>query len=98
MFTRRKLIKAGLLSFPAVNYAGRADAASLSPDNGSGGQSPPTTPFIDPLPIPPPAQSLQALTPASGIGPVGGEAPRADHQFFNQFPPKVFYDIHERSG
>jgi len=98
MFTRRELIKAGLLSLPAVNYAGRADAASLSPDNGSGAQSPPTTPFIDPLPIPPPAQSLQALTPASGISPVAGEAPRDDHQRWNEFLPTYFYDIHEQEA
>ena len=45
MFTRRKLIKAGLLSLPAFQYAASAGAARSSPANSNGSGSPPTPPF-----------------------------------------------------
>jgi FtsP/CotA-like multicopper oxidase with cupredoxin domain len=57
------------------------------------GHSPATTPFVQALPIPPvaiptilnPQPTVSANQPA--------EAPRADHQLFNQFFPLVQYDI-----
>jgi len=59
--------------------------------------SPPTTPFVDDLPIPFPAIPTILFprpTKAANIG--GGEAPRADHQRWNQFLPDVEYFLEAR--
>jgi len=99
MFTRRKLIKAGLLSLPAFHYAASAGAARSSPPNSNGSGSPPTPPFVAELPIPPVAQPVTTpLSPAPGVNSVAGEAPRAPHQRWNEFLPQKFYEIHEREA
>src|SRR5712692_8832358 len=98
MFTRRKLIKAGLLSLPAFHYTDSAGAARSSPPNSDESGSPPTPPFVAELPIPPVAKAVQALIPAPDINPVAGEAPRAPHQHWQEFLPKKFYEIHEREA
>jgi len=92
---RRELVKFGLLTAAGTlalkgGLGARAKGGSDSP------VSPPTRPFVVELPIPPIAQPVNALSPTPRAGTVAGEAPRADHQFFNQFPPKVLYDIHEQ--
>jgi FtsP/CotA-like multicopper oxidase with cupredoxin domain len=63
--------------------------------------SPPTTPFVQALPIPQIAvPSFFGLngqlnpTPTLSANTAGGEAPRADHQRWNEFFPNVQYDIH----
>ena len=54
--------------------------------------SPPTTPFVDSLPIPFPAvPTILFPTPTKAANISGGEAPRADHQRWEQFSPDVFY-------
>ena len=58
--------------------------------------SPPVTPFMAALPIPPVAQPVSSLDPAPTLNAntAGGEAPRAAHQRWSEFMPTVFYDIH----
>jgi FtsP/CotA-like multicopper oxidase with cupredoxin domain len=56
--------------------------------------SPPTAPFKVELPRPPIAGALTSLDPMPAAKPVAGEADRAPHQFWNDFIPKTFYDIH----
>lgn len=61
--------------------------------------SPATTPFMDALPIPPPAipQNLNpAPTESANVG--GGEAARADHQRWAEFQPDVEYSMDARAA
>jgi FtsP/CotA-like multicopper oxidase with cupredoxin domain len=60
--------------------------------------SPPTRPFLQQLPIPLPPLPRLFLTPAPTVGPNlnAGEAPRAAHQRWNEFLPKVLYDVRAR--
>lgn len=61
--------------------------------------SPPTTPFVQHLPIPSPAipKFLWPLpTQNANIG--GGEAPRAPHQRWTEFQPSVTYEMDARAG
>jgi FtsP/CotA-like multicopper oxidase with cupredoxin domain len=94
---RREIVKLGLVTAAGTfvlkdGLGARADGGNDVP------VSPPTRPFVVELPIPPIAQPVNALSPAPQASPVAGEAPRGDHQFFNQFPPKALYEIHERAG
>src|SRR5256885_798069 len=56
--------------------------------------SPATTPFVQALPIPPVAQ-VHKLSPAptKSANTAAGEAPRADHQRWEQFLPQQTYDF-----
>lgn len=59
--------------------------------------SPATRPFMAQLPIPPQAKSTNlspAPTQSANIG--AGEAPRADHQRWNEFLPQKQYAIHTK--
>ncbi len=58
--------------------------------------SPETTPFVQPLPIPPIAIPQFTLSPAPTLAAntTGGEAARANHQRWTQFLPHVYYDFH----
>lgn len=64
------------------------------------GQSPPTTPFVQALPIPPVKQQTNAQQmnpfPTKHANIAGGEAPRADHQRWEEFPPVIYYDLDVR--
>jgi FtsP/CotA-like multicopper oxidase with cupredoxin domain len=54
--------------------------------------SPPTTPFVDSLPIPFPAiPTILNPAPTKQANDAGGEAPRADHQRWEEFLPDVQY-------
>lgn len=70
--------------------------------DGSGGNgtpvSPPTTPFVEPLPIPPIAQSVASLSPAPTVNPntTAGEARTRPHQALTTLPPQKFYEVHQR--
>jgi FtsP/CotA-like multicopper oxidase with cupredoxin domain len=58
------------------------------------GKSPETTPFVQALPIPPIAiPTILNPQPTVSANTAAGEAPRADHQDFNQFFPLAQYDI-----
>jgi FtsP/CotA-like multicopper oxidase with cupredoxin domain len=60
--------------------------------------SPATRPFVHAMPIPPAAVPLPFLVPSptsfANIG--AGEAPRANHQRWSQFPPRAFYHLSAR--
>lgn len=64
------------------------------------GQSPPTTPFLQALPIPPIAIPKFRLNPAptKHANIEAGEAPRGDHQRWEEFRPQLYYDIHTKPG
>ena len=71
--------------------------------DGSGGGSgtpvsPPTTPFVEPLFIPPIAQTVPTLSPAPTVAPntAGGEARTRNHQALTTLPPVKFYEVHQR--
>ena len=54
--------------------------------------SPPTTPFVDSLPIPFPAvPTILFPTPTKSANTENGEANREDHQRWEQFSPDIFY-------
>ena len=60
--------------------------------------SPPTRPFVQQLPIPLPPIPRAFLSPTPAVGPNlnAGEAPRAAHQRWNEFLPRVLYDVRAR--
>lgn len=62
--------------------------------------SPATRPFVQQLPIPPAAFPSPFLfpAPAKAANIAAGEAPRADHQRWNEFLPQMLYDVHARPG
>ena len=112
--SRRDMIKAGLLTSAGylIQKDGLSARAHFSPDHndgcdrrwrdGSGGNgtpvSPPTTPFVEPLFIPPIAQSVASLSPAPTVAPnIGaGEARTRNHQALTTLPPVKFYEVHQR--
>ena len=103
-FTRRDLVKMGLLT--SAGYLVSKDGLSAEDQT----QSPPTTPFIEPLPTVPVKQPVASLSPAPTVAPntAAGEGRRRPHQAFTQFVPCVpdktclvpqkFYEIHQREG
>ncbi|HEX5084628.1 MAG TPA: multicopper oxidase domain-containing protein, partial [Blastocatellia bacterium] len=61
--------------------------------------SPPTTPFVDNLPIPFPAiPTILFPTPTKAANLAGGEAPRADHQRWEEFLPDLKYYMEARAA
>ncbi|HVI70814.1 MAG TPA: hypothetical protein VM656_04925, partial [Pyrinomonadaceae bacterium] len=107
---RRDMIKAGLLTSAGYliqknGLSARAQFSGSDCDrrwwDGSGGNgtpvSPPTTPFVEPMPIPPIAQTVPALSPAPTAAPNtgAGEARTRNHQAFTTLPPVKFYEVHQ---
>jgi FtsP/CotA-like multicopper oxidase with cupredoxin domain len=90
--TRRDLMKMGLLTSAGWLVATEGLSARAS---GGTVSSPPTRPFITPLPVPPVAQP-EDLDPAPAADPVAGEAPRARHQAWAEHAPRQFYRIRQR--
>lgn len=72
--------------------------------DGSGGNgtpvSPPTTPFVEPMPIPPIAQPVASLSPAPTVNPntAAGEARTRPHQALTTLAPQKFYEVHQREA
>jgi len=96
MPTRREMVKLGLLGGTAAllsrnEFVPKAWAAALPP-------SPPTRPFVVPLPIPPVAVPKAELWPPPGLNPVWGEAQRDPHQLWQTHFPKKFYEIHQKEA
>ncbi|HLJ85989.1 MAG TPA: multicopper oxidase domain-containing protein [Candidatus Angelobacter sp.] len=61
--------------------------------------SPPTRPFVQALPIPPIAIPTRLNPqPTKSANLAAGEAPRADHQFWDRFFPFVQYDVTIQGG
>ena len=115
---RRDLMKMGLLtgagmlvakrglSARALNSAGWLDSGSGSGDD-IPCQSPPTTPFVEPLPThmnggmvihsPVAAFSNEAACPAQAApSPCPNEGRKQTHQAFAQFPPVKKYEVSQR--
>src|SRR5947199_45219 len=97
--SRRDLIKLGLLTSSGLLVAKRGLSARTARADG-GMRSPPTTPFVVPLSIPPIAEAMSSLTPAPQAAPntAAGEARQATHQRWDEFLPREFYEIHEREA
>jgi FtsP/CotA-like multicopper oxidase with cupredoxin domain len=108
--SRRKVLKIGAVaggaavitstkSFPThlletTAYA-QTDDCLVNP-----GVSPPTSAFVQALPIPPIKTPVASLSPAPTMHAniTGGEAPRAKHQKWSQFTPQAFYEVHTKPG
>ena len=108
--SRRDLMKMGLLTsagflIPKRGLSARAQFGGGGfGDNcygfyGRGGTpvSPPTTPFIEAMPIPPVAQSVPSLTPGPTVNPntAAGEGRTRPHQALTQLPPQKYYVVHQ---
>ena len=114
--SRRDLIKMGLLTSSGFLLPKRGLSARAQYSwGGSGGgcwggygtpASPPTTPFIEPMPIPPVHQPVvqlsgpppttnpnTAINPATGIPYEGRTRP---HQAISQFPAQKLYEVHQQ--
>jgi len=107
-FSRRELLKMGLV-LGGTGLAALHGIPNFRPhwahaDDGIPFISPPNTPFVDPLPIPPVMQPV-SLNPAPTKGPnplpsaVMGfkEADRPDHQRWEEFLPVTMYESVERA-
>lgn len=82
--------------FKTAAVAGGASIAATLPgrvDAKDPPSSPPTTPFIVPLPVSRPKLPLRALKRAPTEYADDDECGRDDHQGFKQYPPKRFYEI-----
>ena len=104
---RRDLIKAGLnrrdlMKLGLVTSAGYLVAKRGLSARASDGQphSPPTRPFIEPLPIMPVKQPVGMLDPAPTIAPntAAGEGRTRNHQALARFPPRKLYEVHQRAA
>jgi FtsP/CotA-like multicopper oxidase with cupredoxin domain len=97
--TRRELIRLGLLtsSGSLISKGGLSAQTSCVPGACQLGCSPPTEPFVDPLPIPPvlPARPLSdpGFRIPPGTQPSGQpqDARTEPHQFRERFPPQTFF-------
>ena len=93
---RRDLMKLGLLTASGLLVAKRGLSARVA----GATSSPPTTPFIAPLPIPPVLEPQASMTPAPRAAPNSGagEARPAVHQRWDEFLPKELYEVHAREA
>ena len=93
---RRDLMKLGLLTASGLLVAKRGLSARVA----GATSSPPTTPFIAPLPIPPVLEPQASMTPAPRAAPNSGagEARLAVHQRWDEFLPKELYEVHAREA
>lgn len=80
-------------------------AGYLVPKNGlsqvaSGGLpvSPPTTPFVEMMPVPPIKETLDGLDPPPKVMPQAGEGRTRPHQALEMFPPVRFAEVHQREA
>lgn len=100
--TRRTMLKASAAAGAVTMLTSRKSLAQSLPPipteptdcTPNPGQSPPTTPFVQALPIPPIAiPTILNPQPTVSANTAAGEAPRADHQDFNQFFPLAQYEV-----
>jgi FtsP/CotA-like multicopper oxidase with cupredoxin domain len=102
--TRRDLFKLGLLSGSGYLIAKRGLSAqtSCTPGQCRLGCSPPTVPFVDPLPIPPVLPERALSDPGFSIPPnqqpsgQPQDARTEAHQFRERFPPQKFFISRQR--
>ena len=93
---RRDLMKLGLLTASGLLVAKRGLSARVA----GATSSPPTTPFIAPLPIPPVLEPQASMTPAPQAepNPAAGEARRVVHQRWDEFLPKELHEVRAREA
>ena len=60
--------------------------------------SPATTPWMEELPVYPPKQPVDALTPEAHGFPGEYECGRVNHQAWGAFPPQKLYEMHVKQG
>jgi FtsP/CotA-like multicopper oxidase with cupredoxin domain len=101
--SRRDLMKMGLLTsagllIPKRGLSARALNSAGEPTLWMA--SPPATPYVEPLFIPPIAQPVASLSPAPTAAPNtgAGEGRTRIHQAFTQFPPQKYYEVHQREA
>jgi FtsP/CotA-like multicopper oxidase with cupredoxin domain len=101
---RRELAAAGLSRRDLMRMGLLTGAGLLIPKQGlsSGGvdPSPPTTPFSQPLAIPPVKTPVTSLSPLPTANPntLAGEGRTRAHQAFTQLPPAVYYEVHQQAA
>ena len=95
--SRRDLMKMGLVTSAGYLVAKRGLSARASDGQP---HSPPTRPFIEPLPIMPVKQPVGMLDPAPTIAPntAAGEGRTRNHQALARFPPRKLYEVHQRAA
>jgi FtsP/CotA-like multicopper oxidase with cupredoxin domain len=93
--TRRDLFRMGLLTSAGYLIAKRGLSSRASGGNPS---SPPTSAFIEPLPIMPVMEPVSSLSPQWTVEPntAGGEGRTRPHQATDRFPPAELYVIEQR--
>ena len=97
--SRRELLRLGLLTTGGTLMTTRGSSAQTAclPGACTLGCSPPTEPFVDPLPIPPVLPARALSDPAFRVPPTpqpSGDARDArtePHQFRDRFPPQQFF-------
>lgn len=90
---RRQLLGcAALAGATGLLTAGSARAQEVP----TGAVTPPTTPFLEPLPIHRPKEPVSNLYPLPSSLPVTGECKRAKHQRWGEFVPKKYYEMRVR--
>lgn len=96
--TRRDLLKLGLLTGAGYLVAKHGLSRHAHADDLP--RSPPTTPFVDPLPVPPVKSPVARLDPAPQEMPnsAAGEGRTRPHQFFARFAPQRYYAVHQREA
>lgn len=97
---RRHLLKLGVATTGAGWLSAKLSAA-VADDGRDSRQphSPPTTPFVVPLPVTSVKEvSKVALNPVPQINPGVGEVGRAPHQRWQTFLPQKFYELHVKEA
>jgi FtsP/CotA-like multicopper oxidase with cupredoxin domain len=90
---RRVILKGGAtIGALAAGYSWMSPQPSRAQTAGPSVPTPFLEPFLDPLTIPPVAKPT-ILSPTPGRYPVKGEVGRAEHQRFEEFLPRLHYEI-----
>ena len=92
--SRRDVLKGGATAGAlAAGYSWLSPQPSSAQVAAAASAAPFVQPFLDPLTIPPLARPT-VLSPAPDRLPVQGEAGRAEHQRFEEFKPRLHYELH----
>jgi FtsP/CotA-like multicopper oxidase with cupredoxin domain len=95
--SRRDMLKYGLLTAGGMLVA--KSGLSIRASGAGTLVSPKTTPWVEPLPIPSPLQhdeSFDLTKLTAGLNGDSNEAPRADHQMWDDYKPKKLYRMESK--